>query len=187
MIGSHNVRNALASFACAYHSGIVPEDIRAGLEAFIPPKRRLEKIGIWNDCIIIDDFAHHPTAIKETVGALAKAYPEKNIHAIFEPRSNTTTRNIFQKELGECFLGVKSIVLGPINRPERFGEDERLNVDQFISDYEMHDISVKAIREESHDWGIHAIEFLTQKANKGDIILLMSNGNIGTLRSLLTK
>jgi len=187
MIGSHNVRNALASFACAYHSGIVPEYIRAGLQAFIPPKRRLENIGMWNDCIIIDDFAHHPTAIKETVGALVKAYPEKNIHAIFEPRSNTTTRNIFQKELGECFLGVKSIVLGPINRPERFSEDERLNVDQFISDYEMHDINVKAIREESHDWGIHAIDFLTQKANKGDIILLMSNGNIGTLRSLLTK
>ena len=60
MIGSHNVRNALASFACAYHSGIVPEDIRAGLQAFIPPKRRLENIGMWNDCIIIDDFAHHP-------------------------------------------------------------------------------------------------------------------------------
>ena len=98
MIGSHNVRNALASFACAYHSGIVPEDIRAGLQAFIPPKRRLEKIGMWNDCMIIDDFAHHPTAIRETVGALVKAYPEKNIHAIFEPRSNTTTRNIFQKE-----------------------------------------------------------------------------------------
>jgi UDP-N-acetylmuramate-alanine ligase len=89
--------------------------------------------------------------------------------------------------LGECFLGVKSIVLGPINRPERFSEDERLNVNQFISDYELHDISVKAIREESHDWGIHAIEFLTQKVNKGDIILLMSNGNIGTLRSLLTS
>jgi UDP-N-acetylmuramate: L-alanyl-gamma-D-glutamyl-meso-diaminopimelate ligase len=186
MIGAHNVRNALASFACAYHSGITLDDIRAGFIAFIPPKRRLEKIGQWNDCIIIDDFAHHPTAIKETVGALLKAYPEQNIHAIFEPRSNTTTRNIFQKELGECFLGVNSIVLGPINRPERFSEDERLNIDQFISDYAKHGISVKAIREESYDWGIHAMEFLAEKVQKGDIILLMSNGNIGTLRTLLT-
>ena len=186
MIGSHNVRNALASIACAHHSGISIEDIQAGLLAFIPPKRRLEIIGQWNDCMIIDDFAHHPTAIKETIQALSKAYPEKSIHAIFEPRSNTTTRNIFQKELGECFLGVHSIVLGPINRPERFTESERLNVDQFIADYAQHHIPVKAIREESHDWGIHAMDFLAQNVQKGDIILLMSNGNIGTLRMLLS-
>ena len=186
MIGTHNVRNALASIACAYHSGISIDDIASGLMAFIPPKRRLEIIGHWNDCMIIDDFAHHPTAIKETIQALRQAYPEQKIHAIFEPRSNTTTRNIFQRELGECFLGVQSIVLGPINRPERFTEDERLNVDQFIADYARHDIPVKAIREEANDWGIHALEFLSRNAQKGDIILLMSNGNIGTLRMLLS-
>jgi UDP-N-acetylmuramate: L-alanyl-gamma-D-glutamyl-meso-diaminopimelate ligase len=186
MIGEHNVRNAMASMACAYHSAISIEDIRGGLRAFIPPKRRLEIIGNWKDRIIIDDFAHHPTAIKETIKALKYAYPVQNIHAIFEPRSNTTTRNIFQKELGECFGGVNSIVLGPINRPERFTKDERLDVDQFIADYAMQDIPVLAIREESSDWGINTMEFLEENTQPGDLIILMSNGNIGTLRTLLT-
>ncbi|MFM7339123.1 MAG: Mur ligase family protein, partial [Bacteroidota bacterium] len=87
MIGLHNVRNALASIACAYHSGISVQDIRIGLKRFIPPKRRLEYIGDWKGRTIIDDFAHHPTAIKETVRALRHVYPAKRIHAIFEPRS----------------------------------------------------------------------------------------------------
>jgi len=186
MIGAHNVRNALASFASAYHFGINLEAIRNGLAAFIPPKRRLEAIGTWNDCTVIDDFAHHPTAIKETIGALKKAYPEQAIHAVFEPRSNTTTRNVFQHELGQCFLGVKSIVLGPINRPERFAEEERLNIATFISDYSRHEIPVHAIAEDSPTWGTHALDFLSKVISAGDIILLMSNGNIGTLRSLLT-
>ncbi len=186
MIGAHNVRNALAAFASAYHSGINLDAIRGGLSAFIPPKRRLEHIGIWNDCIVIDDFAHHPTAIKETIAALKQAYPEKAMHAVFEPRSNTTTRNIFQVELGRCFLGVHSIILGPINRPERFADHERLNIDRFIADYASHDIPVFAIIEDTPNWGIHARDYLSKNASAGDIILLMSNGNIGTLRSLLT-
>ncbi|MBM4173890.1 MAG: UDP-N-acetylmuramate--alanine ligase [Ignavibacteria bacterium] len=185
MIGMHNVRNALASIACAHHSGISKNDINNGLKEFIPPKRRLENLGEWKKRIVIDDFAHHPTAIKETVHALRSIYPEKNIHAVFEPRSNTTTRNIFQKELASCFLGVNSIYLGPINRPERFAPTERLDVDALQYAYEQQGISVFAVKEDIPTWGTHIIDDLEQHTKPGDIIVLMSNGNIGTLRTLL--
>jgi len=185
MIGMHNVRNALASIACAHHSGISKNDINNGLKEFIPPKRRLENLGEWKKRIVIDDFAHHPTAIKETVHALRSIYPEKNIHAVFEPRSNTTTRNIFQKELASCFLGVNSIYLGPINRPERFAPTERLDVDALQYTYEQQGISVFAVKEDIPTWGTHIIDDLEQHTKPGDIIVLMSNGNIGTLRTLL--
>ncbi len=185
MIGMHNVRNALASIACAHHSGISKNDINNGLKEFIPPKRRLEYLGEWKKRIVIDDFAHHPTAIKETVHALRSVYPEKDIHAVFEPRSNTTTRNIFQKELASCFLGVNSIYLGPINRPERFAPTERLDVDALQYAYEQQGISVFAVKEDIPTWGTHIIDDLEQHTKPGDIIVLMSNGNIGTLRTLL--
>ncbi|MFM7543498.1 MAG: UDP-N-acetylmuramate--L-alanine ligase [Ignavibacteria bacterium] len=185
MIGMHNVRNALASIACAHHSGISKNDINNGLKEFIPPNRRLENLGEWKKRIVIDDFAHHPTAIKETVHALRSIYPEKNIHAVFEPRSNTTTRNIFQKELASCFLGVNSIYLGPINRPERFAPTERLDVDALQYAYEQQGISVFAVKEDIPTWGTHIIDDLEQHTKPGDIIVLMSNGNIGTLRTLL--
>lgn len=185
MIGQHNVRNALASIACAYHYGISKEDILNGLQQFIPPKRRLEYIGSWKERIIIDDFAHHPTAIKETVHALRSVYPDISIHAVFEPRSNTTTRNIFQKELGFCFFGVDSIYFGPINRPERFTPAERLDVDALKSAYAQHGIPVITVKEDIPTWGTLILEDLEQQTKPGDIIVLMSNGNIGTLRSLL--
>ncbi|MGA1249207.1 MAG: UDP-N-acetylmuramate--L-alanine ligase [Candidatus Kapaibacteriota bacterium] len=185
MIGLHNVRNALASIACAYHSGISKDAIRGGLEHFIPPKRRLEVIGHWNGRMVIDDFAHHPTAIKETVRALRAVYPDKKIHAVFEPRSNTTTRNIFQKELSSCFLGVNSIIFGPINRPERFLPSERLNIDDLIVSYAQESIPVYAISDDISDWGKQAMIYLEEFTQSDDIIVLMSNGNIGNLRALL--
>lgn len=185
MIGVHNVRNALASVACAYHSGISKQDIKHGLKHFIPPKRRLEYLGEWKKRIVIDDFAHHPTAIKETVHALRSVYPDKNIHAVFEPRSNTTTRNIFQKELASCFLGVNSIFLGPINRPERFAPNERLDVNALQSVYEKQGIPVFSVKEDIPTWGTLIIDDIEEHTKPGDIIVLMSNGNVGTLRTLL--
>ena len=185
MIGHHNVRNALAAIACAHHSGISKNDIKFGLQQFIPPKRRLEYLGDWKERIIIDDFAHHPTAIKETVCALRNVYPDKKIHAVFEPRSNTTTRNIFQKELASCFLGVNSVILGPINRPERFAPSERLDVDALKRAYEQYGIPVFTVKEDIPTWGTLIIEDLEQLTKPDDIIVLMSNGNVGTLRTLL--
>ena len=184
MIGHHNVRNALAAIAACHHSGVSIEAISEGFPSFVPPKRRLEHLCIWKGRHIIDDFAHHPTAIKETVKALRKAYPDTQIHAVFEPRSNTTTRNIFQDELSECFIGVNSIVIGPINRPERFTDEERLDIDALIQAYQKHSVPVHPIRKDSPDWGNTAIEYLKEHSHKGDIIVLMSNGNIGNIRSL---
>ena len=185
MIGLHNVRNALASIACAYHSGISVQDIRIGLQTFIPPKRRLEYIGDWKGRTIIDDFAHHPTAIKETVRALRHVYTAQRIHAIFEPRSNTTTRNIFQQELSSCFTGVDTIIMGPINRPDRFLPSERLDKSSLAIAYEKQSIPFYSIEEDVPDWGHQAIRTLEEISQKDDIVLLMSNGNIGNLRSLL--
>ena len=185
MRGNHNVRNALAAIACAYHSGLPIAEIQQGLQTFLPPKRRMEILGEWEGRMIIDDFAHHPTAIAETIKSLKETYPQRNIIACFEPRSNTTTRNIFQKELGECFQGASAVIIGPVNRPERYAEHERLDITSLLNEYKAHDIQTFSIQENVPEWGKLAIPYFRECSKTGDIIVLMSNGNIGNLRTLL--
>jgi UDP-N-acetylmuramate: L-alanyl-gamma-D-glutamyl-meso-diaminopimelate ligase len=186
MSGQHNVRNALAGIATAIGYGIEISSIQKALKSFLPPKRRMEEIAVWNNCLIIDDFAHHPTAIRETIKGLKLKYPGRRIIACFEPRSNTTTRNIFQHELGLCFEGCAAVIIGPVNRPERYAEEERLNLPlllQNLQDAGIHAFNVQD--DQQIGWGQKAANILEQISQHDDIIAIMSNGNAGGLRSLL--
>ena len=185
MSGEHNIRNAVGALASCFHAGLSAEEIKNGLATFKAPKRRMEEIAIWNNCIIIDDFAHHPTAISETVKAIKAKYPHRDIIACFEPRSNTTTRNIFQKEFAECFDGCKSVIIGPVNRPERYKESERLNIPLLLQYYSSKGVQSYSVQRNDSLWGEEAIEYIKECAQTHDIIVLMSNGNIGGLRNLL--
>ncbi|MES2765969.1 MAG: Mur ligase family protein, partial [Bacteroidota bacterium] len=110
MAGEHNLKNAVAALACAIHAGADVELLKAGLSKFLPPKRRMEVVHEIGGITVIDDFGHHPTAIRETLGAVKQNYPGRRIIACFEPRSNTTTQNIFQQELEDCFEDADAIV-----------------------------------------------------------------------------
>ena len=188
MPGLHNVRNASMAIASTYHAGLTAHEQERAMPLYSPPKRRLEEVGVWHGAIVVDDFAHHPTAIAATIAALQQKYSSARVHVVFEPRSNTTTRNFFQRELAACFQGATSVCLGPVNRPERYAEHERLDTEQLVRDIAQHGInaySIDASRAADPLWGHDVISFLDGLVHKSDVIAILSNGDVGGLRSML--
>lgn len=189
MPGLHNIRNASMALLSCLHVGVTTSEAALALHDFIPPKRRLELLGVWKGAQVIDDFAHHPTAIAATLNAVKQQYPNANIHVVFEPRSNTTTRSIFQHELEHCFHGAASVVLGPIHRPERFAPEDRLDTVSIVQALHIADIKAYAISNEeslNDSWGNLAAEWIARHLGNNDVILILSNGNVGGLRQLLS-
>ncbi|MFH1727623.1 MAG: UDP-N-acetylmuramate:L-alanyl-gamma-D-glutamyl-meso-diaminopimelate ligase [Pseudomonadota bacterium] len=174
MAGQHNLMNILAAFITAQNLGISTEAFKEGLLGFKGIKRRLEVIGEINDIVLIDDFAHHPTAIETTVLACKKKYKNRRIWLIFEPRTNTTRRNIFEKELIEA-LSIGDIAIIPeVFKLEAIKEDERLSVDNVIKGI------IGKNREAHYIPKIDDIvKFVCQESRANDVILIMSNGGFG--------
>lgn len=188
MPGLHNVRNATMAIASTFHAGLNSHEQQLAMPEFVPPKRRLEVLGLWNGAHVIDDFAHHPTAIAATVGALRQKYPQARIHVVFEPRSNTTTRSFFQEELAQCFAGASSVCLGPVNRPERYADHERLDTARLVEELRAHGIHATSIdpsRAADPSWGADAMDYLSRHVAVGDVVAILSNGNVGGLRRML--
>ena len=189
MPGEHNIRNASMAIAATAHAGMSSGEQAAALLDFRAPKRRLEEIAQWNGCTVIDDFAHHPTAIAKTIQALQQRFPGSRLHVVFEPRSNTTTRNFFQHELATCFTGATTVCIGPVNRPERYREDERLNTEQLLHDLGALRIDAHSLpseRAQDPTWGSDIVAFLQQRVKSGDVIAVLSNGDVGGLRAMLS-
>ena len=113
------MRNALAVIACAKHCGLKNHQIQSAFDTFKGIKRRMEVRGIAGGVTVVDDFGHHPTAIRETLKALRLKYPHEKIWAIFEPRSNTTRRNVFQSELAGAFADADAVVVAEVARLEQ--------------------------------------------------------------------
>ncbi len=182
LFGEHNCRNALACVAASHAVGLSLRDIQNGLMSFSSPKRRLEVLFNQNNLTLIDDFAHHPTAIHETLKATTQMFPNRRIIACFEPRSNTSTRNIFQNDFIKAFDLADSVVLGPVNRPERYSDDARLDTQAML----------KALKEKGktgyavplpkpENYVERIVSFLKQHLKSGDVLLVLSNGSFGGL------
>lgn len=190
LFGRHNVLNASIAVATCYSMGCSISEIREAVASFILPRRRLEYIGEWNSRLLIDDFAHHPTAVAASIEALRSRYPQKRISIIFEPRSNTSTRSIFQREYATALRNADAIAIGPINRPERYAEHDRLDVQRLALEIQSgKDIPVFCVErqaEESGSWGSLVIPWLSEFTAPGDVIAIFSNGNAGNLRDILT-
>jgi UDP-N-acetylmuramate: L-alanyl-gamma-D-glutamyl-meso-diaminopimelate ligase len=189
MAGLHNIRNASMALLAAQTVGVPFSDAAHALTHFVPPKRRLEHIATWQDRVIIDDFAHHPTAIAATIRALNAQFPAKRIIVVFEPRSNTSTRNIFHKEFRECFDGASCVIIGPINRPERYSESERLDTASLAADLTARNIPAYALPSSmavQPDWGSAVLDILQGASAPTDVIAILSNGNVGKLREMFS-
>src|SRR5512144_1222305 len=126
-VGELNVRNALAVVACAKHCGLKNHQIQSAFETFKGIKRRMEVRGIAGGVTVVDDFGHHPTAIRETLRALRIRFPGQKIWAVFEPRSNTTRRNVFQTELVDAFSDADAVVVSEVARLEQLPPEQRLD------------------------------------------------------------
>ena len=132
LIGELNVRNTLAVVACARHCGFSDTEIQSAFDTFKGVKRRMEVRGVSGDVTVIDDFGHHPTAIRETIHALRVRFPGKRLWAVFEPRSNTTRRSIFQQELTDALNLADGVAIAQVARLELLAPEERLDPEKLI-------------------------------------------------------
>ncbi|MBI2342142.1 MAG: UDP-N-acetylmuramate:L-alanyl-gamma-D-glutamyl-meso-diaminopimelate ligase [Deltaproteobacteria bacterium] len=182
MWGDHNLQNAAGVLALLIELGVPPQKLATGLLKFEGVKRRQEIRGVTNGITIIDDFAHHPTAIKETVRAMRLKYPKSKIWAIFEPRSNTTKRNIFQNELAEALAASDSAIIAGVFHPEKIPEDLRLNPSLLAKTIVQAGKSAEYIADTGE-----IVEFLAKNAKNGDILLIMSNGGFDNIHEKLLR
>ncbi len=172
--GEFQVQNALAVFAVARDMGIPTEVLHQAFATFQGVRRRMEEWGHWKGALVVDDFAHHPTAIQKTLRALRNRYAGRRIVALFEPRTNTTVRNIFQGELTRALAEADAIVVAPVHRPERFPPAERLSVEEMVAALRKEGKEATAVQ--TYSDLIPALEAVVQP---GDVLVILTNGSLG--------
>ena len=179
LLGAYNVRNALAAMAVGAAIGLSTDTMAAGLRAFKGVRRRMQLRGTARDVTVYDDFAHHPTAIAETLAGVRSAYPDRRIWAIFEPRSATSCRKVFQAEFARAFEPADRVLLPPIFR-STLPDEQRLSVEQLIADLKA------GGKDARHLPGVQDIvDVVSREARRGDLVVVMSNGGFDNIHQRL--
>ncbi|MEZ7957325.1 MAG: UDP-N-acetylmuramate:L-alanyl-gamma-D-glutamyl-meso-diaminopimelate ligase [Rubritalea sp.] len=180
MSGEFNIRNAAMAVSAALFSGLNSDEIREGLLSFSGIARRQELKGEAGGVKVIDDFAHHPTAIDLAIDALRQRFPSDNLWVVFEPRSNTTRRKIFQVPLADALSRADKAIVAGVPDPEKVDEHDRLDPRQLVSD-------VKAQGTEA--WFIDEVDdivtHVAAEAKPGDVVAVLSNGGFGGIHEKL--
>jgi len=174
LAGEYNVWNATAATAIAANYGIAQETIAKALASFKSVKRRLEVKAEVNGITIIDDFAHHPTAIAATLTALRARYPGRRLWAILEPRSNTLRRNVFQEELKHSLALADEVVIANVFKSESIREPERLDVDAVAAQLKSAGHRARILPDADA-----IVEFCAPEMRSRDVIAILSNGGFG--------
>ncbi len=180
--GRHNVLDALAAIALAYGRGVECEAIGHALATFQGVRKRMETKGEANGVLVVEDFAHHPTAIRLTLEAARTRWPGRKLWAAIEPRSNTMRRKIFQHVLPDALAIADAVLIGAVNRAELLGENERLSPEQIADSLLERGRPAKAF--ESAD---EIAEYLAANARSGDLVMVMSNGSFDGLSGKLLE
>jgi UDP-N-acetylmuramate: L-alanyl-gamma-D-glutamyl-meso-diaminopimelate ligase len=182
MAGHHNVENAVGVYAAARSLGLSAEEIGRGFASFRGVKRRQEVRSEIGGVLVIDDFAHHPTAVRETIDAIRLRYPDRRLWAVFEPRSNTSRRNIHQKEYAEAFDGAARVILKVPEHHDKVPIAEELSVPAVVEALRTRGIAADASSDVAE-----LVRRVAAEAESGDVVLVMSNGAFGGfIPSLLT-
>lgn len=171
--GTHNVENALAALAVAEAAHVPAEAARSALTSFQGVARRQTVRGVEGGVRVIDDFAHHPTAVDRTLRGLAAQYPEGRLFAVFEPRTATSARRVFADAYARAFDAAHDVTIAPVGRPE-LGEDERLDTDALARAIAARGVAARA--GESID---AIVADLSARCRPGDTVVFMSNGGFG--------
>jgi UDP-N-acetylmuramate: L-alanyl-gamma-D-glutamyl-meso-diaminopimelate ligase len=180
MAGIFNVENLAGVIAASHCLGIeMPKLVRASRH-FLGVKRRQEVCGIAYGVTVVDDFAHHPTAIRETLGALKGRHGPGKLIVAFEPRSATSRRSVFQNDFAQALAGADEVVLAPLYAPEKVPEGQRLDVERLAADLRGQEIPARVIA------GAEATaDHLVRRSAPGDTVVIMSSGDYGGLHDLL--
>jgi UDP-N-acetylmuramate: L-alanyl-gamma-D-glutamyl-meso-diaminopimelate ligase len=176
MIGNHNLCNLLAGIAVGHRLQIDREALQQSTETFQGVRRRQEIRGVEDDIAVIDDFAHHPTAVKATIEAVKSFYSRRRLIAVFEPRTNSSRRNIFQTQYAASFDAADLILIRQPPMLDKIPESERFSSQQLVDDLKKRGHSARYFP----DTGA-IIECLLRDAKPQDVVLIMSNGGFDNI------
>jgi UDP-N-acetylmuramate: L-alanyl-gamma-D-glutamyl-meso-diaminopimelate ligase len=180
LAGAFSVRNCLAAIAAADAVGADPERVREALRTYRSVRRRMEVRGVVNGVTVIDDFAHHPTAVRETLAAARQKYPSGRLVAVFEPRSYTAQLQQFEKDYAAAFLLADEIIFAGLFHPERYTEDTALQPDRLVAGW------TAAGRNAAHIPDVDEIVArIVAGVSPGDVVMIMSNGGFGGIHQKL--
>ena len=174
LLGEFNVRNATAVILLALHEGIAIEKIQAALNSFKNVRRRLQRVNQSGKIKVFDDFAHHPTAIAETIKAVRLAWPAAKIHAVYEARSNTSVRKFHQERMATAFADADSVCFYKLHRGDSIALDDRLDLSKIVDQLRAANKTADCI-----DNLDQIADYAVALAEPGDIILVMSQGSFG--------
>lgn len=180
--GVYNARNAAMAISAAHYYGISLPDIARAVKEFQGVRRRQEVRGEVDGVTVVDDFAHHPTAIREALEGMRHRFPGSRLWAVFEPRSNTTRRSIFQKELAQALGHADGAVIAAVARAELLEDRERLDPALLVRELESHGVTAH------HLAGVDEIvELLSRETRSGDVVVVLSNGGFEGIHQRLLK
>ncbi len=182
MAGEHNALNATAAAALAAGQGVPVKAIVEALASFKSVKRRLEVKAEVGGVTIIDDFAHHPTAIRETLKALRERYTGRRLVAVLEPRSNTLRRNVFEAALVDSLALADQVVLAAVFKSENIPEGERLHPDHVVAALNGRGVPASVLADADAIVGA-----LAPRLKAGDVVAILSNGGFGGIYQKLPR
>lgn len=180
LFGRHNISNCLSAVALAYTLGVPSDTLKKALKTFKGVKRRQEILGEKKGIMVMDDFAHHPTAVKETVRAVKRKYLHRRLVVVFEPRSNSSRRNIFQAQYAESFDDGDIIMIREPPMMEKIPMAERFSAEQLVSDLGKRELEAHCFADTDL-----LLAYLLSGIKAGDMVLIMSNGGFDNLHQRL--
>jgi len=180
LVGELNVRNALAVVGAAKHCGISNKQIQLAFDTFQSVKRRMEVRGVAGGVTVVDDFGHHPTAIRETLKALRIKYPGQKLWAVFEPRTQSTRRNVFQGDFPTAFGEADQVIIAEVAFASALAPEERLDTTKLEADLKANGKAARFLPDVDAIVG-----HLVQHAQGGDVICVFTNGGFGNIHAKL--
>ena len=182
LVGEHNLYNQVAAAAAALHAGASPEQLAAGFGSFEGIKRRQEVIGEPGGITLIDDFAHHPTAVQLTLESLRLRFGDRRLWAVWEPRSATSRRNTFQQAYSEAFDAAHLVVVAEPYDTSGIPEAERLDAGKLVMSLQVRGVDALCLPD------AHTIaRTVAARAHPGDVVAILSNGGFGGLHGELRE
>ncbi|TNE85940.1 MAG: UDP-N-acetylmuramate:L-alanyl-gamma-D-glutamyl-meso-diaminopimelate ligase [Deltaproteobacteria bacterium] len=182
LVGEHNLYNQVAACAAAFRQGLDAEALAKGFASFQGIRRRQELRGTPGDIAVIDDFAHHPTAVELTLQALRQRFGERRLWAVWEPRSATSRRRVFQDAYASAFGEADLVIIGAPYDQSRIAEDERFSSDELVQALTQRGLDAMTLEDADQ-----IAATLIDRAQPHDVIAVLSNGAFGGLHSKLLE